>query len=166
MDDPWSVSISGLWSLSCWLSWTYASSLTNWALGKGECEYTYLGGKLSIWERLAPSCSPCGPGGVPGRGGVSSGVGWLGGLDGGAPVPLHLQCSVSNGSTFGPGRFYRSVWQQPYPIENGPFFKRTITLRPQVLIRKSSVWWVEYVAPHGASFGDLRFLISSNFSKW
>jgi len=73
--------------------------------------------------------------------------------------------SVSNGSSFVPGRFYRSAWQPPYPINNRRFFKRTITLRPQVLIREFSVWYVKYVAPHAASFGPLRFSISSNLSK-
>jgi len=53
---------------------------------------------------------------------------------------------VSNGSSFGPGRFYRSAWQRPYPIKNRRFFKRTITLRPQILIREFSVWYVKYAA--------------------
>jgi len=74
--------------------------------------------------------------------------------------------SVSNGSSFGPGRFYRSAWQRPYPIKNRRFFKRTITLRPQILIREFSVWYVKYAAQHGASFGRLRFSISSNLCKW
>jgi len=73
--------------------------------------------------------------------------------------------SVSNGSSFGPGRYYRSVWQRPYPIKNRRFFKRTITLRPQILIREYSVWYVKYAALHGASFGRLRFSISLNLSK-
>jgi len=50
--------------------------------------------------------------------------------------------SVSNGSRFVPGRFYRSAWQRPYPIKYGRFFKRTITLRPQILIREFSIWYV------------------------
>jgi len=29
-----------------------------------------------------------------------------------------LPTSVSNGSSFGPGRFYRSAWKRPYPIKN------------------------------------------------
>jgi len=73
--------------------------------------------------------------------------------------------SFSNGSSFGPSRFYRSAWQQPYPIKNRRFFIRTITLRPQILIRKFSIWYVKYAARHGASFGRLRFLISLNLSK-
>jgi len=76
-----------------------------------------------------------------------------------------LALSVSNGSSFGPGRFYRSAWQRPYPIKNRRFFKRIITLRPQILIREFSVWYIKYVALHGASFGRLRFSISSNLSK-
>jgi len=63
--------------------------------------------------------------------------------------------SVSNGSSFGPGRFYRSAWQRPYPIKNRRFFKRTITLRPQILIREFSVWYVKYAAQHSTSFGRL-----------
>ena len=71
-----------------------------------------------------------------------------------------VTCSVSNGSSFGPGRFYRSAWQRPYPIKNRRFFKQTITLRSQILIGEFSVWYVKYAALHGASFGHLRFLIS------
>jgi len=33
--------------------------------------------------------------------------------------------SVSNGSMFGTGRFYRSAWQWPYHIKNRQFFKWT-----------------------------------------
>jgi len=73
--------------------------------------------------------------------------------------------SVRNGSSFGPGRFYRSAWQWPYPIKNRRFFKQTITLRPQILIREFSVWYVKYAALHGASFGSLRLSISLNLSK-
>ena len=73
--------------------------------------------------------------------------------------------SVSNGSSFGPGGYYRSAWQWPYPIKNRLLFKRTITLRPQILIREFSVWYVKYVALHGASFGRLRLSISLNLSK-
>jgi hypothetical protein len=73
--------------------------------------------------------------------------------------------SVSNGSSFGPGGYYRSAWQPSYPIKNRRFYKRTITLRPQILIREFSVWYVKYAALHGASFGRLRFSISLNLSK-
>jgi hypothetical protein len=73
--------------------------------------------------------------------------------------------SVSNGSSFGPGGYYRSAWQRPYPIKNRRFFKRTITLQPQIFIREFSVWYVKYAALHGASFGRLQFLISLNLSK-
>jgi len=76
-----------------------------------------------------------------------------------------LSPSVSNGSRFGRGRYYRSAWRRPYPSKNRRFFMRTITLKPQILIRESSVWYVKYAALHGASFGRLRFLISLNFSK-
>jgi len=73
--------------------------------------------------------------------------------------------SVHNSSSFGPGRFYRSAWPRPYPFTNRRFFTRTITLWPQILIREFSVWYVNYAALHGASFGCLRFSISSNLSK-
>jgi len=73
--------------------------------------------------------------------------------------------SVSNSSSFGPGGYYRSAWQRPYPNKNRRFFKRTITLRPQILIREYSVWYVKYATLHGASFGRLRFSISLNLSK-
>jgi hypothetical protein len=38
----------------------------------------------------------------------------LGGRD---QASLEMHC-VSNCSSFGPGRFYRSAWQLPYPIKN------------------------------------------------
>ena len=34
--------------------------------------------------------------------------------------------SVSNGSRFGQGGYYRSAWQWPYHIKNRRFFKRTV----------------------------------------
>jgi len=73
--------------------------------------------------------------------------------------------SVSNGCSFGPGRFYRSVWQRLYPIKNRRFFKRTIALWLQIWIREFNVWYIKYVALYGASSGRLRFSISSNLSK-
>jgi len=73
--------------------------------------------------------------------------------------------SVRNGSRYGPGGYYRSVWQRPYPIKNRRFFKRTIALWLQILIREFSVWYIKYVASYGASFGRLRFSISLNLSK-
>ena len=76
-----------------------------------------------------------------------------------------VDTSVSNGSSFGPGRFYRSAWQQPYPIKNRRFFKRTITLRSPILIRQFSVWYVQYAAQCGTSFGRLLSLISSSLRK-
>jgi len=57
VDVPWSVSKSVLESVSCWLSWAYASRLENWALDGDACEYTYPGGILPIWELWAPSSS-------------------------------------------------------------------------------------------------------------
>jgi len=77
VDIPSSVSMSGLKSAAGRLSWAYASRFNNWALGRGAGEYTYPGGKLSIWERLAVSLSPSGAGGVPSSTGVGSGVGCL-----------------------------------------------------------------------------------------
>ena len=80
-------------------------------------------------------------------------------------IPEPLEGMVSNGSSFGLGRIYRSAWQWPYPIKNRSLFKRTITLRPQILIREFSVWYVKYAAQHVASFGGLRFSISLNLCK-
>jgi hypothetical protein len=80
-------------------------------------------------------------------------------------VQCHVLYSVSNGSSFGPGRFYRSAWQWPYPIKNWRLFKRIVTLRPQILIREFSVWYVKYAARWGASLGHLWFSISLNLSK-
>jgi len=48
--------------------------------------------------------------------------------------------SVSNGSIFGTGRFYRSAWQRPYHIKNRRFFKRTAQLSPPILIREFRAW--------------------------
>ena len=73
--------------------------------------------------------------------------------------------SVSNGSSFRPGQFYRSAWQRSYAIKNWRFFKRTIALWLQILIREFSVWYIKCVALYGASFGCLRFSISSILSK-
>ena len=54
-----------------------------------------------------------------------------------------MECnSVSNGSSVVPGRFYRSLWKRPYPIKNRRFFKRTIALWLQILIREFSVWYI------------------------
>jgi len=80
-------------------------------------------------------------------------------------APRCTQVSVSNGSSFGPGQIYRSAGQRPYPIKNRRFLKRTITLRPQILIREFSVRYVKYAAQRGASFGCHRFSISLNLSK-
>jgi hypothetical protein len=59
--------------------------------GKSVCEYVYTAGKLTISEGLAPEVLPVGPGVVPGGSGVSSGVGSLRWMDGGAPGPLYRQ---------------------------------------------------------------------------
>jgi hypothetical protein len=77
----------------------------------------------------------------------------------------YLPIGVSNGSSFGPGQFYRSAWDRPYPIKNRQFFRRTITLRPQILNREFGVYYVQYAAPRCAEFGGLQFLISLNLSK-
>jgi len=59
------VSISGSKSVSCWLSWAYASGVKNSAQGVEVCEYTYLAGKLTIWEYWAPVLLPCSMGVTP-----------------------------------------------------------------------------------------------------
>jgi len=81
------------------------------------------------------------------------------------PMAIIPMASGCNGSSFGPDGYYRSVWQRPYPIKNRRFFERTITVRPQILIREFSVWYVKYATLHGASFGRLRFSISLILSK-
>ena len=91
-------------------------------------------------------------------------VGTLNGLEQSKICILTFTTSVSNGSSFGPGRFYRSAWQRPYHIKNRRFFKRTITLSPQILIREFSVWYVKYAAQCGSSFGHLRFSICLDLS--
>jgi len=72
VDVPSAVRISESKSVSCWLSWAYASGVTKSAQGIDVCEYTYLAGKLRIWEcwvlALVLGCAD----GVLGWGGVSS----------------------------------------------------------------------------------------------
>jgi len=77
-----------------------------------------------------------------------------------------LLTSVSTGSSLASGRVHWSAWQWPYRFKNRRFFKCTITLRPQILIREFRVWYVKYTALHWETSGGLRFSISSNLSKW
>jgi len=84
---PSSVSISGSKSVSCSVSSTSNHS----AQGRAVCECVYLAGKLTIWEGWTPEVILVGAGGVPGRGGVGSGVRSLHRSGGGEAVPLHLQ---------------------------------------------------------------------------
>jgi len=72
-------------------SLAYAWRLTNWALGRGVCIYTYPGCTVSIRDAWAPSLSLGGRCGVPGRRGVRSDVSFQSQCGGGAPVPWHLQ---------------------------------------------------------------------------
>ena len=95
MDVSTSGSISGSKSVSCSLSWADRSRVHDSAQGRDVCEYAYPVGKLMIWRRWAPEVLPLKARGIPGRGGVGSGVGsgacclsWLGE---GAPVLLRLQ---------------------------------------------------------------------------
>jgi len=76
-----------------------------------------------------------------------------------------LTGSVSNSSIFGTGRFYWSAWQRPYHINNRRFFMWTAQISAPILIRQFGAWYVKYAALHGASFGLLRFSISSKLSK-
>ena len=92
VDVPSSVSISGSKSVLFWLSWADASRVQNSAQGRDVCEYSYPAGKLTIWARWAAQLLPVRVGGVSGRDGVSSRVGYLRRLVGGAPVPVHLHC--------------------------------------------------------------------------
>jgi len=101
---PSSVSISGWKSVSCWV---FSSSSKNSAQGRAVCEYVYPAGKVTISEGWAPEVLPVGAGGMPGGGGVGSGVGspcWAGR---GAPVALHLQCDC--------GFFVVPFWQGRQP---------------------------------------------------
>jgi len=79
-------------SFLCLLSLAYASRLRNWALGRGAFEVTYPGCTSSIWQLWAPSLSPGGTGGIPGKGGVRSGLDCQCQSAGGASYPLHLHC--------------------------------------------------------------------------
>jgi len=65
--------------------------------------------------------------------------------------------SVSNGSTFGTSRFYRSVWQWPCNIKNWRFFMQTVQLSPPIYIRQYRAWYLKYASLHGVSFAGLRF---------
>jgi len=92
MDVPSSVSISRSKSVSRWLFWADTSRLQNWAQGRYVCDYSYPAGKLTICDRCAPDLLLVSAGGVPGRGDVSYGVGYLRQAGGGTPDPLRLQC--------------------------------------------------------------------------
>ena len=91
MDVPSSFSKSGWKPLPRLRSFAYASGLKHWALGRGVCIYTYLGGTPSMSDKCAAWLIPGGTGGVPGGYGVRSGVGYLCCSGGCAPVPLRLQ---------------------------------------------------------------------------
>jgi len=82
-----SVSISGSKSVSCSVS---SSSSQNSPQGSAVCEYVYPAGTLTIPDGWAAHFLLVGAGGVPGRGGVGSGVHTLRQAGGGAPVPLCL----------------------------------------------------------------------------
>jgi len=90
VDVPSSVRISGSKSVSCWLSWAYASRVCVPAQRREECEYTYPAGEVSTGERLVPELLLDGASGVPATGGISSGVDCLNQSGGGTAVPLRL----------------------------------------------------------------------------
>jgi len=90
VDVPPSARSFGILSLSHSLSLANTLQLTHWASGRRVCIYTYLGGRLLIWERWAPLLSPGGAGEIGGGGGVSSGVGSLHLPSRGVPVLWHL----------------------------------------------------------------------------
>jgi len=85
------VSLSGLKFVLCCLFRPFASRVKQSAQGRQECEYTYPAGKLSVTEHSAPWLLPGGAGGVPGCGGIGSGVGCHRQLGGGASGTLNLQ---------------------------------------------------------------------------
>jgi len=80
VDEPASVSKSGIKSLSHMRSLAYGPKLKNWRLRRGVCIYRYPGGTPSVSEVWVLSLSSGGAGGVLGLGGASG--------RGGAPVPL------------------------------------------------------------------------------
>jgi len=96
--------MSGSKSGSCSVS---SSSSKKSAQGRAVCEYVYAACKLTIPDRWAPEVLPVGAGGMPGGGGVSSGVHTLPRAGGGAPVPLCLQHVC--------GFFAVPFWQERQP---------------------------------------------------
>jgi hypothetical protein len=67
---------------------------------------------------------------------------------------IHLP-TVSNGSIYGTGQFYWSMWQRPHHIKNRLFFKETAQLNSPRLIRQFRDCYVKYAPFHGASCGHL-----------
>jgi len=84
---PSSVSLSGLKSVSSSVSSLWKNSAQVRALS----ESVYPAGKLTTWESGTPEVLPVAAGGVPGSGGIGSGVRSLRWSGGGAPVPFCLQ---------------------------------------------------------------------------
>ena len=83
-----SVSIFGSKSVSCSVS---SSSSKHSAQGSAVHEYVYPAGHRKISAGWAPERLPVGAGGVPGGGGIGSGLRSWRRAGGGAPVPLCLE---------------------------------------------------------------------------
>jgi len=99
--QPSSVSISGLKSVSCWVSSSSKPSVQGRAIG----EYVYPPCTLMIWDGWTQEVVPDGVGGVLGSGEVGSGVCSLPRSGDGAAVPMRLlRVSGYFALTFGQGR--------------------------------------------------------------
>jgi hypothetical protein len=122
VDVPSSGSRSGSKSVSSLLSWADVSSVNYYAEGKDVCVNAYPAGKLTMLRHWALEVLKDEEGGVPGRGGIVSGVGsglgsgvgprvcCLSRLGGGALVPSRLQ--HVRGLCVVPGRQsrYPGIW--------------------------------------------------------
>ena len=131
-------------SVTCLLSLAFASRLKNWPLGRGACNYPYLTGTQSIWERWAPLLSLGGAGGVLGRVGIGCGVYFLHRSDWGAPVRMLLQRVCWRFAVpFLQGRQLSMLWSWTIagciPIAAFTFL-RPRNSSPQLLSSSTSAW--------------------------
>ena len=172
MDVSSSVSKSGSKSLSCLQSLPYASRLKKWALGRGVCIYTYLGGTPSISDWLAASLLVGGTSGLSSRCGVGSGVA-LGEVHPSLCVSS-VSGSVSNGSGwpgFGPGQEPQS--NRTGQVLAGCYPDRTYTrrflagLEPEqgsIFTVPATMALIEYLSSHCIKTWSVRRLCISSCS--
>jgi len=102
VDIPSSVSKSGIKCVLRLQSLAYASTLYNWALGKGVCIYTYPGGTVLISEFGALPISAGGASGIPG--------GWGAGCDGCAPIHFRIQRACGFSAVLSSRGRLPSIW--------------------------------------------------------